>query len=308
MYYFLSILFFFSLSLSSVFFVSCQTQLTNISEEEPITNEDTLIFNKGIQAGTLNYEEIDEASGMAISLINEEAIWTHNDSGDKARIFLISTTAEYRMTCILEGATNRDWEDIAIAKDPINGQSKVFVGDIGDNRAVYPYYTIYVFDEPSITKNIDQSITAFDKIIYRYSDGRRDAETLMVDPLSGDIYIVSKREKNVNVYQIKYPYNFTDTVIAEKVLTLPYTKIVAGDISSSGSEILLKSYNEIWHWSRSESQSIVEALSQTPRQIPYIQEPQGESICWGKDAKSFYTMSEESPLKIKPILYQYLKK
>lgn len=85
----------------------------------------------------------------------------------------------------------------------------------------------------------------------------------MVDPLSGNIYIVSKREANVQLYQITYPYSTTDTVIAKKMITLPFTQIVAGDISADGKNILLKNYQKVWYWSRKDGTSIVDALSKT---------------------------------------------
>ena len=163
-------------------------------------------------------------------------------------------------------------------------------------------------DEPTITSNKDITVNQYDKITFRYEDGRRDAETLMVDPLSGDIYIVSKRESNVQLYKISYPYNFSDTVTAVKIMVLPFTQIVGGDISADGKEILLKNYNKVWYYPRKNGKTIAEAMSLKPYETTYMQEPQGEAICWSKDGKSFFTLSEESPFKIAPVLYRYDKK
>lgn len=269
--------------------------------------KDTVVFSERIALGTLEKGSIDEASGMAMSMVNGPTFWTHNDSGDKARIFLVDTLAQYQMTINISNASNRDWEDVAVARDLKDGQSKIYIADIGDNDAKYEYYTIYILPEPIVTENVDVTIDYQQKIVFKYQDGSRDAETLMVDPLSGNIYIVSKREANVQLYQITYPYSTTDTVIAKKMITLPFTQIVAGDISADGKNILLKNYQKVWYWSRKDGTSIVDALSKNPYETPYIQEPQGESICWSPDSKAFYTISEESPIKIKPILYKYIK-
>lgn len=269
--------------------------------------KDTVIFSERIALGTLDKGSIDEASGMAMSIINKDKFWTHNDSGDKARIFLVNTAAQYQMTINIRNATNRDWEDIAVAVDPKDGQSKIYIGDIGDNDAKYEYRAIYILAEPTVTENVDITMDYQQKIIYKYEDGPRDAETLMVDPLTGDIYIVSKRETNVHLYQIAYPFNTNDTIIAKKIMVLPFTQIVAGDISSDGKEILLKNYQKVWYWSRKEGTTIATTLSHKPFETTYMQEPQGESICWSTDAKAFFTISEESPIKIKPILYKYVK-
>jgi len=276
----------FFLLFAGVMFFSCSSYKPEIVPEMPELESDTVVFKDRISNGTLDNKSIDEASGMAISIRNENAFWTHNDSGDEARLFLVSTSAQYQATCTLEGAINRDWEDMAVSKDPVTGNSRIFIGDIGDNIAVYDYCTIYILDEPS----------------------RRDAETLLVDPLTGDIYIVSKRESSVQLYKISYPYNFIDTLNAKKLISIPFTQIVGGDISADGTEILLKNYNKVWYWPRKKGETIAEALSQKPYETPYIQEPQGESICWSGDSKSFYTISEASLFKVYPVLYKYEKK
>ena len=69
--------------------------------------------------------------------------------------------------------------------------------------------------------------------------------------------------------------------------------VTAGDISPSGSEILLKTYTTIYYWQRKMSQSIGEALTATPQILPYIPEPQGEAISWALDNSGYYTISEE---------------
>ena len=288
---------------------SCKTQMPQVIADPVVETEtDTVIFNSGIVAGILNNDKIDEASGLVRSIEHPGTLWTHNDSGDNARIFLINDQAEYLLTCTLNNATNRDWEDIAIAKDPATGISRIYIGDIGDNRAKYDYVEIYILDEPQNIQSGNISIDKFDKIVLKYPDGPRDAESLMVHPLTGDIYIISKRENNVGVYLTKYPYNFSDTIIMEKILTLPFTQVVAGDISADGKEILLKTYQKIYYFKIISNESITDALSRNAQVLPYIVEPQGEAICWSADAKSYYTLSEFSPFKITPILYRYDRK
>ncbi len=293
---------------AGVIFLSCSSSNTVLVPETPETEKDTVAFTDRITAGTLDNKTINEASGMAMSILHENHFWTHNDSGDDPRLFLVNTTAQYQVICTLKGAVNRDWEDIAAAKDPVTGKSMVFVGDIGDNNAVHDYASIYILDEPNLAAAENIMVSNYDKITFKYQDGKRDAETLMVDPLTGDIYIVSKRESSVNLYQIRYPYSFTDTMTANKLLSMSFTQIVGGDISADGSGILLKNYSKVWYWPRKKGKTIAEALGQKPYETPYIQEPQGESICWSRDGKSFYTISEESPFKTTPILYRYDKK
>jgi hypothetical protein len=71
------------------------------------------------------------------------------------------------------------------------------------------------------------------------------------------------------------------------------TYAVAGDISASGREILIKNYAEAFYWCRGDSQTVAEALAAAPTPVPYTMEPQGEAIAWGADGRGYYTTSEE---------------
>ena len=294
-------------SMSTMTLVSCSTVNPGNIKEDQIVAFDTVRFKTAVQAGILNNKAINEASGMVMSMQNKNAFWTHNDSGDGSKIYLINDKAEYKLTCTISDAINRDWEDIAIWKDPISGKNNIFIADIGDNQASYPFYTIYMVEEPSVSLLNDITISKSNKIKFKYSDGQRDAESLLSDPVSGDLYIVTKREVNVSLYKITYPFSYTDTMTAEKVLTMPFSYIVGGDISRDGSEILLKTYQKIYYWHRKLGKTITETLTENPTEIPYNPEPQGEAICWSSDGKSFFTLSEESPFKIIPVLYRYDK-
>ena len=277
-------------------------------QDDEAESMDSVVFEAGIAAGTLTNRAIDEASGMDMSILHPYKLWTHNDSGDKPRLYLLDTLARHLRTFTVENSDNRDWEDIAVARDPVSGRSRIFIADIGDNLAVYDHGRIFLADEPLLQNASDSVITPVNKIVFRYDDGRRDAESLMVDPLSGDIFLISKRETNVHLYRITYPYNMTDTVTAVKVLEMPYTYIVAADISHDGTEILLKNYDKIWHWYRKKGSTVAEALAGIPTELTYLREPQGESLCWGMNTTIFYTLSEESLFKVTPVLYKYKRK
>jgi hypothetical protein len=47
------------------------------------------------QAGSITAPTIDEASGLAVSRLNDNILWVHNDSGDTARIFAIDRNISY---------------------------------------------------------------------------------------------------------------------------------------------------------------------------------------------------------------------
>lgn len=185
------------------------------------------------------------------------------------------------------------------------------MGEIGDNNAQYTYKNIYRLKEPVLNNlNKGQFIVsdAVETITFNYQDGSRDAETVMVDPQTNDIYIVSKREDQVQVYLLEYPQSLTDTLVLPVIKTLPFTRITAGDISANGLEIVIKTHTAIYYWKRNDSESISEALTQKAKLLPYYKEPQGEAIAWLKDGSGYMTVSEKSENDIVPVLYLYKRK
>lgn len=250
-------------------------------------------FEIGKSTGKLDYEDINEASGLVASRNNPNSLWTHNDSGDKPRIFLINAKGKHLATFNIEGATNRDWEDISSSNE--DGINYLYVGDIGDNDAVTDIKIVYRFPEPKVSSSaslIEGSVAAVQTIRFRYPDGKRDAECLMIDPITKDMIIISKREKNVNIYVAAYPQSFTEIITLTKVGTLPFGQVVAGDTSPDGKEILLKNYEQIFYWKKEADETIIELLKKPFQNLSYTQEKQGEAIAWKSDGNGFFTVSE----------------
>ncbi len=260
---------------AGIILVSCSTKQTSKVEEPE--------FRQGKKLAEHNVKPLKEVSGLASSVNNPGLLWAHNDSGNGPDIFLIDKELSIRQRYVLAGVENRDWEDIVVGPGPDSSKNYLFVAEIGDNDAVFPLKYIYRFEEPVINEQQQEpvAIEEFETIIFRLPDGQKDTEALLVDPRTKNLMVVSKREKPVNVYLIEYPYSTTDTITAKQITTLPLTQIVAGSFSADGNEILMKNYNHIYYWKNSSNASVVELLQQQPKEIPYIIEPQGESITWG---------------------------
>lgn len=264
------------------------------------------LFSGPKTIGKLKNKEIDEASGLAFSRKHPGILYTHNDSGGDPFVFLLDTLGKDRGKIILEGVKNRDWEDIAVGPGPLDNYSYIYVGEIGDNRAEYPEIKIHRFPEP---KSIEKSMKVNpETLTLVYPDGPRDAETLMIDPLSKDIFILSKRDSVNTLYRTTQDaFLKTDVVTLEKVMTMDLTMSVAGDISMDGTQILIKNYLFVFYWERDPSESIPEALTRNPVILPYKPEPQGEAIAFAPSGKSYFTLSEKRS-GIDPVLYRYNKK
>lgn len=291
--------------ISTLLFTFCKQQKNELNAQEVPE-----LFEGPKSKGIIENNKINEASGLAVSRSNANYIWTHNDSGGKARLFLFKNDGTHLGIFSLEDAKNRDWEDICAGVGPKNNKTYIYVGEIGDNRAVHDEYKIYRFEEPNLnamTFPSEQDISEYATITYQYPDGKRDAEALMVDPVTKDIYIVSKREANVGIYRLAYPYSETKMNTLEKVGTIPYTWVNAGDISVDGSEILIKNYENIYYWRREKGETIAQALTKPATVVPYTPEPQGEAIAWKVDGTGYYTLSEEKRQEAELYLYERVK-
>jgi hypothetical protein len=250
------------------------------------------LFNPARSLGKIS-EKLDEASGLVASLNNPGMLWSLNDSGNDPSVFLINDRAKIVLTCTLDKVKNRDWEDIAIGPGPEPGKNYLYVADIGDNDAKYKLKFIYRFKEPLLSGDKKMKITEFDTLILRLPDRQRDTETLLIDPITNDLFIVSKREDSVRLYRAQYPFR-KDTIILDNLGKLPFKLIVAGSISANGREVLLKNYGKIYYWRRSANESILDLLKRDPIQLAYEPEHQGEAIAWSGDSLGFYTLSESS--------------
>lgn len=148
------------------------------SKKEPIQNP-TAEFKAGKKLSKMKHKTLEEASGLAASARYPGYLWTHNDSGNGATIFLIDQKLNIVLTCALEGVDNRDWEDITLGPGPEPGKQYIYVGDIGDNTARHEEKYIYRFEEPFWKKGEDKiKITTFDKITVKLSDGKKRCRSI----------------------------------------------------------------------------------------------------------------------------------
>ncbi len=270
-------------------------------------------FEVGLQVGTVSHDLLDEISGIAASRKNTDVFWVHNDRGGLARVWALTSEGTHLGIYYLSGATNRDWEDIAIGPGPVDGVDYLYVGNIGGGGAPNPYITVYRVAEPTVDSEqppVETTLTDVDTINLEYPDGDqyRDAETLMVDPVTKDIYIISKEGIPPGVYRAPYPQSTTTTTTMEHVCNLPYPwdESSGGDISLDGSMIIVRDDDDHASiWLRPEGTNLWEAFSGTECsvELPFPSELNGEAICFDAEGKGYYTTTERESGPKPPIYY-----
>ncbi|MEO5681547.1 MAG: hypothetical protein ABIQ88_02840 [Chitinophagaceae bacterium] len=247
---------------------------------------------------------VSEASGIADSKINTGYLWVQEDSGNPPQLYLLNHAATTVKKIYIKGAVNRDWEDIALASGPDAAKKYLYIAEIGDNDAIHTSSSFYRLEEPAAATD---TVRAYDIINFTYADGPRDAEAFLVDDLTKDIYIISKREAQSRVYRISYPYSTTVMNTAVFVQTLPYNAVVSAAAGNDGKSIIIKTYQALYYYSRIAGETMAQTLQKEFKNLGYQLEPQGESVGFALDNSGFYTLSEKGPVSSQS-LYFYKKK
>jgi hypothetical protein len=255
------------------------------------SKKDSEHFDSGVSLGVNNNRKLEEASGLIASVNFPGCLWTHNDSGNPAKLFLLDDKAKTKKTYKLAGVENRDWEDIAMGPGDIEGTNYIYVGDIGDNLRKYDVKYIYRFPEP--IEGQSEIIEQFDTLIVRLEDGIFDSEAFLWDPASKNLYLFSKESVTCGVYEIKFPFT-ADTLVAKRLYDISHGNVNAADISRDGNEVLIKNYNNIYYWKKSDNESLAKLVRTPPIDLDYDREPQGESVAWATDGSGFYTLGENA--------------
>ncbi|HMT06424.1 MAG TPA: hypothetical protein PKA82_00365 [Pyrinomonadaceae bacterium] len=258
-------------------------------------------YTDAVTVGSLEDAEITESSGIAASKCQTGVYWTHNDSGDDAFIFAIGPKGEKLGTWRVPSATNYDWEDIASTRDS-NGKCHIYIGDIGDNGAKRDYYIIYKVEEPLITPTAKQSSKHYsnntqnpESIRFTYPDGKHNAETLLVDPKTGNIYIVTKRFSGpARVFKL-----IKGTSVAEKLgeialPAVPNGSVTGGDISPNGDRLVLCDYSAIYEFKLVGGVTADNFFTATPVTQTVGDRNIGESVAYAADGNSLFLTSEGS--------------
>lgn len=281
------------LLLSSLVF--CVTCSCNDPEPAPGGNGLSDQFETAPEQFPIATGIIDEASGLAASVNLPGYLWTIQDSGQPNSLYLISRDGKSIKQYNVPGSNNHDWEEVAVGPGPDNGVSYAYIADIGNNnQPVATTNTIYRIPEISAIEGAF-SQNALQKITFSYPDGPRDAEALIVDPVTKDIFVLSKEMQGTNIYRLAFPQSTTDVSVAEKVGTVPgVTFATAASISKDGAEIVVRTYLGVYYWKRSNGETVAQALVKSANKtLTVALEPQGEAICFESEGKGFYTLSEK---------------
>jgi hypothetical protein len=226
----------------------------------------------------LHDPRIQESSGMALGRRHPEVLWTHNDSGDDARLFAVGPDGRTLATLTLAGVAARDWEGMAAGRDD-RGRPALFVGDIGDNNGVWPEVAVYRLGEPARLR--DATVPAV-RYRLRYADGPHDAEALLVDPRRNRLYVATKGLAGGGLYRAPARLASDRVNVLRRVARVPPV-VTDGAFAPGGRGFVLRDYQGAF------------AYTAPGRRVGAFELPlqfQGESITVSADGRSVLAGSE----------------
>jgi hypothetical protein len=234
---------------------------------------------------TIRDPRIGESSGLAASRRHPGIVYTFNDSGGRPQVYALGPDCRTRATLTFAGARNRDWEAMAIGPDGI------YVGDIGDNlNGAWAYVTVYRIPEPARLRSATLPATAYR---IKYADGPRNAETMMIDPRTGRLYIASKSLGGDSLYEGPKRLRTTGFNVMHRVGGAPFYA-TDGAFAPDGRTFVIRGYWDAQIY-RAPGKSIADVT------IPHQQ--QGEGITFSADGRSLLLSSEgtDQPLWSVPV-------
>ena len=295
------------LAIVSFFAMSC-SQASPGDPHKVNSAELSTEWTKPVIVGRIESKDVRESSGLAASPCQPNVYWTHNDSGDDAFIFAMDGTGKDLGSYEVENARNDDWEDIAAYKDA-DGTCYLYIGDTGNNKLERPQLTIYRVKEPTVSSSSHSDekeplrTEPAQAAIFKYQDTPHNAETLMVNPKTGDVYVSTKRVDGPSlVFKFKPSFGSNQVVIAQKVgeisvPSVPNGLLTGGAISPDSKRVILCDYSSGYELTTT-SATFDDIWKSKPVAVDLGERKHGEAITFAADGRSILGTNEGKKAEI----------
>jgi hypothetical protein len=194
---------------------------------------------EGEYVSSISDDRINESSGLAYSSKFSDLAYTIND--EDGPIYTIRpSTGKVVGTIKLDGVKLGDPESLYV--DPYG---HIWLGDLGDNDEERDDVAIYAFNEPGAGKfEVKETL----KFPVTFPDGPTNVEAMLVDPISGQVYLIhkTKKEKDSTVYALPNPLSNGQDNRARNLDKQMPKWVTDGIITPDGARALVKTEDEIY--------------------------------------------------------------
>lgn len=266
---------------------------------------------------------LDEASGLAPAGRTADLLWAVNDSYGEPLLYALGTDGRSLGALRLQGATNVDWEALAAFAE--GGRFWLAVADVGDNGASRRTGVIHFVEEPSaaeLAPGRERAVRPGRSLTFRYEDGPRDCEAMLVDPVRGEILLISKRYTPPVVYRLPLQPVSAGGKLAvarrigtvrgipqpnswQRLLPTPVGRYRAqptdAALSPDGTRVALLTYGGVILYQRDQDKPWGEAFLQPGRPLSFHGLGQAEAVAFAADGRTLYVTGEQA----RPVLVPY---
>jgi len=240
-------------------------------------------------------KELPELSGIAASRRHPGVYWAHNDSNNGSSLFAIDASGKVLARYVLRGLRPRDAEDVAVGPcAPGARESCLFLGDVGDNRRKRREVWIGRAREP---RSLDGGTLVLEADSFRYPEGPRNAEGLLVDARTGRLYVVTKTVDGLgDVFRLDRLGSKAGgraVLVASLPAPAALGRLTTGaDAHPDGDRVLLRTYAGAWELRAPGAATLEAVFAATPEPVTAGAQVQGEGIAYTVDRPGYLLASE----------------
>ena len=177
-------------------------------------------------------KSVEETSGL--ELFGDYLI-THNDSGDKPKLYIINQKGKKIMEIELNQLKNKDWEDITADSE------NFYIADTGNNYATRENLKIYILDKDFFLKGTISIRYEAQTTFSREPRNEFDAEALAV--IGDRLVLFSKNRKTLKSEIYSFPKIAGDYILTPKAVINSDALITAADYYHEKDLVALTGYN-----------------------------------------------------------------
>lgn len=251
--------------------------------------------------GRLSFDPINESSGLTASRKSPGVYWTHNDSGDWARIFAIredgtivappanlnSPFQGFR----IEGARNKDWESICT-----DNSGNLIIADTGNNanrRKDLGFYIVPEFDpsDPGSPEAIRHIKVFFpDQDMAQKRKKNYDCEAVFF--AHGKIHVLTKHRADANstLYRLDSTEGDQPIPLTPLARYVSRDMVTGADCTPDGKRLAVLTLDAIWVFDAPENGIWFEGRA---RRLPILA-GQCEAITWKDDSTLLVTNEQRN--------------
>lgn len=259
------------------------------------------------RVGTAAHPDLEEVSGLAASHLTPGVSWALNDHGGHASVYAVGEGGQDLGSFALLGAMNEDWEDLAVGPcgPTWDACGCLYVLDGGNNDGTRQEFALVRVPEPQLLDGAPPAQTPMvETLPFRYPEGSRDAEALVVHPDTGETFVITRDPDGVSeVYA--FPEAPPAVRASGEVAVLDLVSVLdVGDwdlssdqvtgagASPRGERVVLRTNGDVVVLAVPQGAPFYQAFSAGPFPVPAPDLGNGEAVTWSLDGQTLTLVGE----------------